>query len=213
MQTEDRARAEQLYRKALAAVPGFPEAHLGLGHLALGAKNPAQALAEYEAAREGYIVMGDAVQELQAQRYRDAQRGKQEIRDAIREAGRSASRTDPASPRNPGEDARRYISQLEDQLRQLDAITPPTQQASKDVPPEILFHLGNAQFRLDRMEEARQSWEACAAAHPDFPVVHNNLAVVYWKLGRLEDAKRSLARAKALSFPVNPEFEASLARQ
>jgi hypothetical protein len=41
-------------------------------------------------------------------------------------------------------------------------------------------------------------------------MVHNNLALAYWKAGRLVDAKASLARAEELGFPVHPQFKADL---
>ena len=50
----------------------------------------------------------------------------------------------------------------------------------------------------------------CAAKSPKFSMVQNNLTVAYWKKGRFDDAKRALARAQELGFPVNPQFKTDL---
>src|SRR4030095_12078401 len=47
-------KAKESFQKALAAVPGFPNGHLGLGHIAMRERRFDEALSEFLAAEEGY---------------------------------------------------------------------------------------------------------------------------------------------------------------
>ncbi len=81
------------------------------------------------------------------------------------------------------------------------------------VPPgEFHFYVGNAMFQLGRVDGAVESWERCRDAKPRFAMVYNNLALAYWKQGRLDDAVAALDKAGELGFPVNPDFRADLTR-
>jgi len=57
-----------------------------------------------------------------------------------------------------------------------------------------------------------QAWETCASKAEQFSFVQNNLAVGYWKLGRLEEAQSAMERAEGLGFRVDPAFRADLER-
>jgi len=80
----------------------------------------------------------------------------------------------------------------------------PVRGEAREAPGEVWFQIGNAQFRLGRLDEAIVSWETCAKKSPKFAQVHVNLAVAYWKQGRFDEARKALARATELGFPVNP---------
>ena len=55
-------------------------------------------------------------------------------------------------------------------------------------PGELHFYIGNALFNMNRLDEALEAWETCARMTPRFSLVYNNLAVAYWKKGRLDRA-------------------------
>jgi tetratricopeptide (TPR) repeat protein len=199
-------KAHRYLNEAVDILPFFPEAHLGLGHIAMQELRFEDALSEYRLARDGYREIGESRVELEGLRYRDAQNEMSDLRDQILSIERSTVVTRMSSPRFD-----HAISMMRDRMRRLEMVEPPTgTMIGSDPPGQIHFFLGNALFRLNRVEEALDAWETCARQSPDFAVVHNNLAVVYLKLGRREDARQSLARAETLGFSVNPDFKASL---
>lgn len=210
LEAGDKPRASESFEKALAVLPTFPDAHLGLGHIALGEQRFDDALHSYLRARDGYLALGSALQQIREQNYRDTQQQIGQVRDQISSLGRATTnaRTDA---RTEAEIARQ-LTALQDQLRRLEAIEPPRESASAEPPAEVWFFIGNAQFRLERYDEARASWEQSAKLNPGFAQIHNNLAVVYWKAGRFGDAQTELATAERLGFPVNPKMKEDLAR-
>lgn len=208
LETGDVAKAKAEYEKALVAVASFPDAHLGLGHVAMKEGRFEDALKEYEAAKAGFAELGDAIFDLQVKRYNDTQRQIASLRDSLHNR-----QTTLNAGRGTGGDntyVERQIAQLEEAIRRLEAVTMPTKDAPRDPPGEVYFHLGNAQFRLNHLDEALAAWETCAIKSPRFPMVRNNLAVAYWKKGRFDEAKASLARAQELGFPINPQLKADL---
>jgi Flp pilus assembly protein TadD len=210
LQQGDKARASESFEKALAVLPDFPDAHLGLGHLAMSEGRFDDALRNYQRARQGYLSFGGILQGLREQNYRDTQERMKQVRDQISSLGTS-SQNARNDPRVEAEITRR-LTQLNDELRRLEAIEPPKDNAGADPPAEVWFYIGNAQFRLEKYDEARASWETSAQLNPGFPMIHNNLAVIYWKAGRFNDAQTELATAERLGFPVNPKMKEDLAK-
>ena len=61
-------------------------------------------------------------------------------------------------------------------------------------------------------DEAIEAWETCLEHEPDFAHAYNNLAVVYWKMNRFDEARASVRKVEELGLQVNPEFKAELQR-
>lgn len=209
LETGNVPKARTQFEKALEAVPAFPEAHIGLGIIALGEKKPEEALQRFLRARDGYAEVGDALLDLQTRRYRDSQEEAMRLREQIdglrRQDDRAQGGVDQATREN-------QIRGLESRLRQLEAIDVPVHSDRHDPPGEVFFHLGTAYFHLQRYDEARVAWETCAEKSPKLSWVHNNLAVLYYKAGRLAEAEASIAKAETLGLKVNPQFKADLER-
>jgi tetratricopeptide (TPR) repeat protein len=206
----DRARAAEAFEKALLALPTFPDAHLGMGHMAMAEKDYEAALESYRRARDGYVALGSDLDALKLENYAETQKRVAELRDQMSNLGRATTnaRTDARTEA----ELQRKLTIIQDQIRRLEAVEPPRPSASDPVPAEVLFFIGNAQFYLQRYDEARVSWETCAKRNPGFAQIHNNLAVIYWKAGRFPDAQRELAEAERLGFPVNPKMKEDLAK-
>lgn len=201
-------KARSGFEQALGFLPFFPEAHIGMGHVAMTEKRFQDALMQYGAALDGYGLMGDALYDFQLKRYDSAQRQIGTYRDQIFGL-RQALMTQRIGNTRKSEVE---IIRLDDGIRQLEAMRPPDKQRVQEPPPEIFFHIGNAHFNLGRLEPAIRAWEDCAKLDEKFPLVFNNLAVGYWKQGRLSEAKRSLSRAEQLGFRADPSFKADLVR-
>lgn len=209
LQSGNLPKAKTQFEKALEAVPMFPEAHIGLGTICLSEKDAPGALRHYEQARDGYAEVGDALFDLKMRRYRETRDEIQRLQEQINQMRQQQSRANQATGDPTGGEAQ--IRAMESRLRQLEAVDLPVPDQSHEPPAEIFFHIGNAQFRMGSYDEARKAWETCAEKNPEFPLVHNNLAVVYWKAGMIEKARASLAKAEELGLEVNPQFKADLA--
>lgn len=196
-------KAQRYLTEAVDLLPFYPEAHLGLGHIAMRDMRFEDALSEYGQALDGYRRLGESLNDLQAIRYRDAQDQISDLRDQILNLLITNSKASP-----PGLD--RAITRLRDSIRRLETVEPPRGSLAPEPPGHVHFFLGNALFRLNRIEDAKRAWETCTLQSPEFPYVYNNLAVVYVKQGRMDDARRSLERAEQLGFDVNPDFKNSL---
>ena len=101
---------------------------------------------------------------------------------------------------------------MQNTILQLQAIDPPDPDELMSAPGEVYFYIGYALYQLDRSTEALAAWETCREKSPKFALVHNNLALIYMRLGRLEQARESIERAQELGFPVHPQFKADLER-
>lgn len=198
-------RAARWFERALATVPSHPEAQTGLGHIAMSERRYEDALARYDAAVHGYADLGDLLIERQARAYRDAQTEIAKLQRAMADVERLGSlyRFTPSQVHNRLRELRRSIEILE-------GVEPPDPEAAGESPGVAHFFLGNALFRLDRLDEAVEEWNRCLQRSPRFVYALNNLAVAYWKLGRFADALRCLDRAEDLGMRVNPHLRRDL---
>ena len=201
-------RAKALYQKALKALPSFPDAHLGMGHVAMSEHSFELALEEYLEARDLYVQFGDSLFDLQIQHYTLAQEQIAQLGTKIRQY-RGFLATQIAMNSSLIE---KQVTELEAAVQQLQAVKPPDLATLHEAPGEVHFFIGNALFNLGKGDEALAEWETCTRVSPRFSVAYNNLAVAYWKKGDFAQAIESLVRAERLGLPVNPGFKADLAR-
>jgi tetratricopeptide (TPR) repeat protein len=196
-------KARQLYDKALSVSPGFPDAQLGLGHLAMRDRRFEDALEAFHSAEDGFLEMSHALLTFERET-------RDRVRQRIGQLERRVQYLQQQAERRPNRETQLQLSITENELRRLEALPPPDDAATSKVPPEIHFFIGNALMNLAREDEAVTAWETCAREHPGFPLVYNNLAVAYWKAGRKDEARAALAKAEHLGLQVNPEFKAAL---
>jgi len=194
--------AAEAFNEAIGASKDFPEAHIGLGHIAIRESRFEEALASYEKARDGYGALGEAMFKIRTQRYTGARDQVRDLRDQISNLQSNSSNAGLANLQ---------VSKLENMISQLEVIEPPSRDNSSEPPGEVFFYIGNALFRLNRLAEAVTAWETCRDKSPEFAMVYNNLALAYMQTGKLGEASVSLAKAEELGFPVNPQFKADLA--
>lgn len=192
--------AKSQYGDALELVPKFPQAQIGLGQIAMTEQRFAEAQTHFEAARDGFAELGDALNSIQSKRYGQAQRQINEMRDQLNQLNRFSSSPQASIDR----------TRLENEIERLQAIQPPSDDESGGAPGEVYFYIGNAQFQQGKVDDALGSWQTCAELSPKFAMVYNNLAIAYWKKGEIGKALDSLDRAEELGFPVNPAFREDL---
>lgn len=204
LENGDLEKARSSYTRALALSSVYPDAHLGLGHVLMKESRFEEALKEYLTARDGFAQLGEAIYDLRVQHYRDAQHQINVLRDVLRNY-----QTLPGASTDPTTAARR-MNETDEEIRKLEAVEAPLPGKGSEPPGEVFFHIGNAQFRLGRLDDALASWETCAQKSPKFALVRINLTVLYWKKGRFDEARKSLARAEELGYPVKPQMKVDL---
>src|SRR5262245_8608654 len=206
------ARARESFAKSFQKFQAWPEGHLGLGHIAMKDRKFEDALAEYRQAEDGYRSMGALRLEMENARYARSRDELQHLRSELIQYEQQSSRNQTLGSADPEANMERICTQLQNRIRQLESMPPPSSDSVKAPPAEIYFFIGNALFNLKRMDEAIAVWEASVKLDDHLPLVQNNLAVAYWTKGRLEDARAAMLRAEALGFQVNPNFRADLNR-
>jgi tetratricopeptide (TPR) repeat protein len=210
LQSSSLDKARDAFAKAFLAVPDFPPGHVGLGHIAMAEQDFETALAEYTKARDSWAAFGELLAALEMERWSRTQDDIRGLQDQLREMQNQERASD--SGESTSTTRRTLETSLEQRIQTLEAVPRPIPGQDASPPADILFHRGNALFRLQRYEEARVSWEACAEQNRKFPLVRNNLAVLYYKAGRIEDARRAVAEAEALGMKVNPGLKADIER-
>ena len=208
-------KARESFERSLAAVPDFPQGHVGLGQIAMREKRFDDALSNFRAAEAGYERLSSVTTQMEAARYARSRDELQEARTQLALLDKSVM----ASESNigggmvaPSGSLERERALVKSRIQALEAMKQPTASSVQKAPAEILFFEGNALFNLERVADAIAAWEAALARDPKLPLVENNLAVAYWKSGRLEEAQAAMNRAEALGFKVNPNFRADLER-
>lgn len=203
IESDDLDKARSYFSKALKLVPSLPDAHLGMGHLAMRDGRFEDALAEYQAARVGHVELADELHAVEMERYHERRlqipRLQQEL-TMLRTGELTMSESD-----------RRFrVQEIEDMIRELQNAPPPMKEAVQEAPGEVDFHTGNALLRLKRFDEAIEAYEACTRKSPSFAPAYNNLALAYWRNGSVEDALKALGRAEEQGLEVNLRLKADL---
>jgi tetratricopeptide (TPR) repeat protein len=192
------SRASEQFEKALAIAPDFPEAYMGLGHIALVRGDYAAALGAYTRARDAYARIGQQLYDHRLQERGQAGLEVQSRRDDIMNLTKLLQ---------GGVALESRVREIEREINYFDRMEVPNQDKRAETPANVYFFRGNALFHLDRVEEAAADWEEASRRAPDFGPVYNNLALAYWKLGKKPEAQAALARAEELGVTVHPEFK------
>ena len=187
--------AETAFREALRYAPGFPDPLVGLGHAAALRGDDAAALARYQEAKAAYVALAKQQEDDRAAQFHKTQIAAMGTKDQIQELKDAAGKVI-----GPSNDI--YISHLENVADDARRMEKPGRPLPATPPPEFDFWIGAALYRLGRVDEARESWEAAVAARPDFGAAWSNLAAARLRLGRCEEARAALARADAAKAKV-----------
>jgi tetratricopeptide (TPR) repeat protein len=209
------AKAREAFDRALKSVPDFPEAILGLGHVAMQERRFGDALEKFREAESEYKNMSRATVQFEADRYARSRDELQQLRVELAqldtESMQAQSRVEGDNPsgHNDGQ-IERMRNQVRARIQVLENMNPPNSSGVREAPAEIFFYQGNALFNLKRTPEAIAAWQESLRRNAKQPLAENNLAVAYWMTGRLDDARAAIRRAEALGFKVNPNFRADL---
>lgn len=202
------ARAEKEFRRALDILPGFPEAHIGLGHLHMLSEEFEDALEEYYLAYESWGTSQEAINELKVWQYDRAQRKILELQDGIQNLRSQMTRLDRRSQSR----AERQIIEMETEITRLRGMEALDRSMPKEPPPHLDLYVGNALFELKRFVEAVDHWKACVRKDPRIKMAYHNLALGLGQLGEFGEALEILREAEQQGFPVSKDLRAELER-
>lgn len=139
------ARAREDFDRALAKLPGLPDAHTGLGHLAMRERRFEDALREYRLAEEGWRSMTSLSLRLETQRYADSRNELERLRvlqrDLAQAASRAEARAETGGSANPGRYTRE-VMELDGRIRALEAMNAPVPKPSGEPPGISSFSKG-----------------------------------------------------------------------
>jgi tetratricopeptide (TPR) repeat protein len=205
----DISKASEQFEEALKLVPDMPDAHVGLGNIAMKQKDYEGALRRYNAAKESIGRFTELLKSKEFEAMRDGQHESDVLNDMIQQ-----SKTPSVAGKMSEAQARNLEVTLPNAKADADRVATKRPAISPDqkVPAQLYFLAGNAAFRLNRRDEALQNWENCIRVDPDFAPVYNNLAVLYFLMSRLDDAAASVATAERLGVTVSPQFKQDLAK-
>jgi protein O-GlcNAc transferase len=196
MREESWENAEREFRTAVRLDPSLVMAHYSLGEARMSLHRYPEAVRAFLDCQEAYHEVA-ARQEL-SQTLADQRRLDeiQEVKDAI---GRSS--------RKP-EDSRQAL-RLESRLQRLEAERL-RETTSMETPAEFSLALGSAYFRSGRPADAEREYRAAVRADPGLGEAHNNLAVLCFLTGRLDEAETEVTSAERSGYVVSPRFKTDL---
>jgi tetratricopeptide (TPR) repeat protein len=201
MSAEQFEKAIQAFQQAIDKDRFLTLAHYGQGQAYMALKRFASAVQAYSTCLETH-------RELHRLQEVDRTRVERQREDEIRELRDAVRRVRQGQIKRSSEmDAERLDSRIDELERQRTSVT-----AAFQAPAELSLALGSAYFRNGQLPEAEQSWRAAVNANPRFGEARNNLAVILFLSGRLDQARSELELAKKSGFKVDPRFEADLSR-
>lgn len=195
--------AEVEFRAALAIAPSFTFAHYGLGQGSMARRRYEDAVVHYEAALSAY--RDEAAARARGQMSAE-QRHDSEIMEL--QGMLNALRAQPAGGRTALQQS--ATRRLAERLQTLERMRMRNKLETDPVPPEISVALGSAYFRSSRLADAEREYLAALEVDPSIGEAHNNLAVVYMLVGRLDQAERYVALAEKADYRVSGAFKKEL---
>jgi tetratricopeptide (TPR) repeat protein len=205
MYAEAWERAEAEFKSAIGLDPLMVVAHYGLGQTYMAMKRYPEAIRAFSSTIAAH-------KEVDALRMVDQAQADQRVEDQILQL-REGLRAIQSSTKLQVMGLRdNMLLKVEEQIRSLENSKRRAAGAA-EVPAEFSLALGSAHFRNGALTDALGHYQSAVRVRPRFGEAHNNLAVVYMMMGRLEDAEKQLKAAEQAGYRVNPQFKADLQRR
>ena len=201
--SEKFADAEQSFKQAIDYDGRFALAYYSLGRAQVALKKFVDAIRSYVACRDIYLA-------LAGEKFSTQMQAKQRRADQILEY-QMALRQAQLSPQANTTAGRLYQQELQRSImRMQQANDQNTLTLETTVPYFIPMALGAAYFRSEHFAEAEREYKVALEANPNSGETHNNLAVLYLTLGRLDDCGREISLAEKSGYQVNPGLKEEL---
>jgi len=175
-------------------------AHYGLGQAHMGMKDYSAAVRAFTGCKQAHhrLAQLQDSNRVAVERMRDEEL--RELRDSLStiQSGRVKS-VDPIT-----------LQKLQNRIRDLEKGRQRDAPVSQATPAEVSLALGSAYFRRGDLPDAEREYRAAIDVDAKMGEAHNNLAVVMFLTGRLDEAETSMKTAEKNGFDVNPAFKQDL---
>lgn len=202
----DIARAEELFREAIAAEPAYPEAYLGLATVLVAQQRFVEAIPVLEEAQQSYVRWAQSERETEMAARQEAAARAREFTDLQQQQasrGRPGPGGKPTSPLTAMAASRvateEYLARRGWRMENLQA-----------VPAQVLYLRGLAFLRTGQRESGIEELRAALTVDESHGLAHYNLAVALFAAGQTALAKEHLDAARAAGVTPNPAFAADL---
>jgi tetratricopeptide (TPR) repeat protein len=203
LQAERWEEAEREFKQAIDLDPLLELAHYGLGQTYMATKRYVEAVKAYTGAREAFHrAAGDQIT--------NSVEWERRLEDQIRSLRDTRRGLESGRLRSSGTNVATKIGEVDDQIRQLEAMRRQDRAAAPVTPAYISVALGSAYFRTGSFPDAEREWRAAVEANPKLGEAHNNLAVVLMLTGRFDEAEREIELAEKNGRKVSDQFKADL---
>jgi tetratricopeptide (TPR) repeat protein len=202
MRAEQWAEAAKSFQQAIDIDPTFDLAYYMLGRVRMSQRQYVEAIGAFTKAREISLSQAGRQFANAQERQRDRRERISQIDEMVRQL-----RQGPQTAQ-----VQDQIRQFEERRRQLQETIQQGNDISVDatVPPFVSLSLGSAYFRSGNRAEAEKYYKEAIAADPRSGEAHNNLAVVYFETGRVEEAEKEISLAEKTGFKVHPQLKADI---
>lgn len=197
------ADAEHSFKQAIDYDRQFALAYYALGRADVAEKKFVDAIQAYVKCREIYLAVA-------GEKFSTDMQARQRRADQILEY-QIALRQAQLSPQANTSSGRLYQQQLQRSIMRMEQSNDRNPLSLETtVPYFVPMSLGAAYFRSERFAEAEHEYKVALEANPQSGETHNNLAVLYLTLGRLDDCGREISLAEKTGFTVNPGLKEEL---
>lgn len=199
MRAETFEEAAREFRTAVRLDPLFVMAYYNLGQARMSLHHYPDAVQAFLDCREAHHKVAALQQTNQALADQRRDQEIQDLEDSIRlfQSGRVKTTDQHMVLRFEGR-----LQQLRTERRR--GVT------SMETPAEFSLALGSAYFRSGKPADAEREYREAIKVNSKLGEAHNNLAVICFLTGRLDEAEKEMKAAEKSGFSVNPRFKADL---
>jgi len=186
--------AEREFRSAIGLDPLMTLAHYRLGQTFMSERLFPDAVQAFEGCRNAFL-------EIAKLGLRDAgelDRRRTEEMNALRDSIATLQRNSQLANQNQNN-----IRRMEDRVRELERMRQSGVEGM-GVPAEVVFSLGSAHLRAGSLPDAEREYLEALKLNPGLGEAHSNLAVVYLRTNRIEEAWKQVQAAEKAGFSVHP---------
>jgi Flp pilus assembly protein TadD len=199
---EDFEAAIAQFKAAIAADPRLAAAHCALGQAYMTLRRYPEAVEALVACKATTERQAAAQASGRAEQMREIDREISELRQSI-----AALRSGQVKSNSP----ELTIVRLEERLRRLEEGRSAGLTGASGIPAAIPFALGTAYLRVGSLDLAEKELREAVRIKPDLGEAHNNLAAIYARTGRWDEAATHVRLAEAAGFAVPPALKADVA--
>jgi tetratricopeptide (TPR) repeat protein len=201
MRVESFPEAERDFEAAVKLDPLFVMAWYNLGQTRMSLHRYPDAVQAFLDCREAHHKLAALQQTNQALADQQRDQEIQELQDSIR-LFRSGNVHTSGDPEHMAMKLESRLQQLQSEKRR--------GTTSMETPAEFSLALGSAYFRAGKPADAEREYREAIKVNSKMGEAHNNLAVICFLTGRLDEAEKEMKAAEKSGFSVNPRFKDDL---